>query len=130
MKQSKQRVTIRNEATGKQVSLLLDRYTGRISKRQIRESFPQLATPGMTVNGEPVGYLGEFPLEQEPPEFPGQKYHVVRRGKPEAPKWGGSDLYFVPVTDDGEPSAALELKAKQQVPPSAHDHANAAAATA
>jgi len=86
----KQRVTIVNEERGTSAMLLLDRQTCRLSVRQARETFQKLAIPGF----EKAGELGEWPIQQKPPECGGVAYHVVKVGDVED---GMSNVYFVPV---------------------------------
>jgi hypothetical protein len=114
----KQKLTIQNTVTGRETSLLLDRSTGRLSKRQVREVFQKIALPGMTVEGQPVGPLGEWPIHQKPPEVPDTLYHVVQRGDPDPEKWGMSNLFFVPVSADeagvAEPPAVAPKPARSR----------------
>ena len=88
----KQAVTIVNVPRRSRVRLLLDRKTCRLSRRQAREAFAKLAIPGFPE----AGLVGEWPLEQTPPECGGQTYRVFRKGDAEG---GMSNLYFLPVGD-------------------------------
>jgi hypothetical protein len=94
---TKKGITIYNEARGSRVFRLLNQQNGRLSGQQVNKITSILAPPGYA----PQGLLGEWPLIQEPPEWPGERYVVVQVGPTEGSTPRNlpaqSDMYFVPV---------------------------------
>lgn len=87
----KQQITIVNTLRGTSIERLIDRETGRLSLRQLREFRLHLEVPPAD---EDAGIVGEYPLIQEPPECHGQAYRFVRRGECTKRE---SNVYMVPV---------------------------------
>ena len=93
MAKRKQRMVIENSDLGPSKALLVDRDTGRLSTRQVRETFKALAFPGH----QWAGKLGEWPLTQYPlGEGSKQGYRIVEHGKPDASA-RMSNLYLLPL---------------------------------
>lgn len=116
----KQRITIENTARGTKKMLLLDRGNCRLSLRQARETFQELAVPGFTK----AGAAGEWPIWQKPPECGGVEYLIVEAGASEG---NMSNLYFVPLETADDLIARLGPPVGPRVTPAVAKDVSAAA---
>lgn len=124
-RQGKIRLTLVNAKLSTSRLVVVDRGTGRLSKRQARETWSCLCK---IANFPYAGLLGEWPLFQHPKEAAEAPvpiwYRIEKKGKVTSSKHGLSDLYVVPYTTEEK----LALEAEEGPAPAAVPEARKAVA--